>query len=204
MKIFSRDNPWRLIYLGLILFLVIGYSLFFLAYFFSTPEWGKALMAYFAPIVKRLNNAARVSALTGGDPFPAQVVILYCAWGSIVLTIWNLYWGIFKSALREAAIEKFHALLTDKKHKCTRTKLVLYGLLMPVFLVFLGYVAFWSFSPDTTIDWREISFYSSRIGSVTFLFLSSLTLATTFFMFIGMAIAGMKRPSQKLLIKEKQ
>ena len=195
MKIFSRANPWRPIYSGLILFLVIGYSLFFLAYFFPTPQWGKALMVYFAPIVKGLNYATRVSALKGEDPFPAQVVILYCAWGSIVLTIWNLYWGIFKSALREELIEKAGKLMTDERYKYSRARVVLTGLFMPIFVaLLLGYL-FWSFSPESSIIWREISIYSSRIGPVTFLFMMALTLPETLFMFISMVFAGLKKAS---------
>jgi hypothetical protein len=162
-------------------------------------------MVYFSPIVKSLNSVTRVNLLIGKDPFPAQVVVLYCAWGKIVFGVWNLYWGIFKEILREEIIGKMQELLSDKKEKYTRTKLVLTGLLAAIMMVFLlGYVLFWTYFPDTTIDWREISFYSSGIGSVTFILICSVTLATTFYLCIGMVLAGIRGPSQELIMKETQ
>lgn len=164
MKMFAKNNPWRPIYLACVLFLVIGYLFYFLAYLFPTPQWGRELMEWAMPTVKALDTAARVGVIRGTDSFPAQVVTLYCALGTFLLMGWCLFWLCGTQLLREIVLQGYtkHLPLKDR----SRTKLFFVGVFSACtsfFFLSLFWVEF------TKITWREIAFYSSKISSITFL-----------------------------------
>src|SRR5580765_2204366 len=104
VKLFSRDNPTRPLFLAYLLFLFIAYVLYLTAYFMPTPYWGRELMAWATPTVQGLDTAARVAVERQTDPFPAQVVILYCALGMVVLIAGGLLYVCGNREFRESGI----------------------------------------------------------------------------------------------------
>ncbi|MFZ1180456.1 MAG: hypothetical protein WAN92_02870 [Herbaspirillum sp.] len=106
VKLFSRDNPARPLFLVYLLFLFIGYVLYLAAYFMPTPHWGRELMTWATPTVQGLDTAARVALEKQTDPFPAQVVVLYCALGMVVLIAVGLLYVCGNREFREACLRK--------------------------------------------------------------------------------------------------
>ena len=119
MKMFANDNPWRSVHIAVVLFLITGYVFYFAAYFLPTPQWVTDLMTWAMPTVAALDSAARVAAIKGTDPFPAQVVILYGAWGSILLTVWYVYAGVFNVRLQQKLLcdyrDKYRKMPLEKR-----------------------------------------------------------------------------------------
>src|SRR5438128_6256237 len=107
MKMFSKEYPWRPIYLSFPTLLSSDLLFYFAAYLLPTPKWGRDLMTWAMPILNRLDSAVRVGAIKGTDPFPAQVVILYCSSGSILLMGWALFWVCYSREARKASLLQF-------------------------------------------------------------------------------------------------
>lgn len=169
----SKDNPDRPIWLVCIVFAVLGYALYFAALLLPTPEWGRELIEYFATSVKALDTAERVATLKGNDPFSAQVVILYCAWGSVVLTGWGLYAWAFNKQVRQASWLRYQALPSNKRPSQLRIFIAVFTLIIAV--VPCWYIFFLSGGLSNT--WRDAAMFSSSMHSATFLIASSATLA---------------------------
>lgn len=162
------SNPWRPILLACAVFLFAGYCLYLMAVIFPAPLWALMVIEWFMPIVRSLHSAANVAALHGQSPFPAQVVILYCAWGSIVLTVWCVYHCFFTRPLRESWFR--HAEKKAIEQGVSRAKLITVGLATTSIWLFYPTVLF-IHSPSST-SWQAIKFFSSSLGSITFLLLA--------------------------------
>ena len=169
MKMFAKDNPWRSVYLALALFLITGYVFYFAAYLLPTPQWGRDLMTWAMPTVAALDSAARVAAIKGTDPFPAQVVILYCAWGSILLTVWYVYAGTCNARLQRKLLCHYRNQYREMPHEKRPSKLgfFLRGVVLLLAAIFIPYVFFWL--STKTLMWQNFTFHSSSIISVSFL-----------------------------------
>jgi hypothetical protein len=87
---FDKSNPWSFVWVSLLAYVVIGYFLFFAGSLLRMPDVFKDWIAYFATSIKSLDTAEKIAQLGGNDPSAIQVLILYTAFGSIVLTIWCL------------------------------------------------------------------------------------------------------------------
>jgi len=146
-------------------YLAIGYTLFFIAYLLpESPAWVVGLIEQLKPTVKALKTAVRVNE----HPFPAQVVIAYCAFGSIVLTAYVTYCFFFVETVRLWLTQKYF----ERINIWSRSKLFFAGL--------FGFVCAFLFFPMSlfindpiNIGWRTIWFFSPSFGSVTFLLITS-------------------------------
>jgi len=172
MKMFAKNNPWRPIYIACVLFLVIGYLFYFSAYLLPTPQWGRELMIWAMPTVKGLDSAARVGAIRGTDPFPAQVVILYCALGSILLTVWCVCKGSFNERLLQEMLCNCRKVPREKRP--SKFQYFFAGVAALLAGIFCLYMAFW-FSASN-ITWHDFKFHSSSTGSASFLLVVAVTM----------------------------
>lgn len=171
MIFFAKDNPSRPLNIGCSLFLIVGYALYFAALYLPTPQTGRELIDWLAPTVKALQSAARVGASNGTDPFAVQIVILYCASATVVLTGWCLYWHVFDEKICQALFLMYQ-MEPDHK-KVSRFTLVLSGVAILLMCIFCLYIFFWTtVSANADLDWRTISFYSSQLSSITFLLIT--------------------------------
>ncbi|EJM98408.1 hypothetical protein [Herbaspirillum sp. YR522] len=184
MKLIDKSRPWRPIYMGALAFAGIGYGLFFAAYFLPTPQWGRELVTWAMPFMGGLRSAQEVGALMRADPFPAQVVVLYCAWGTFVMAIWFAGWSWGWPALRLKILCGYKANMKPKDR--TKARLIFmtfFGL--PLTTMLLGF--FWA-SPCSSCLW-SVQIYSAKISSITFLLLQPLLVscalsATPFFFYM--------------------
>ena len=169
MEMFAKDNPWRSVHIALVLFLITGYVFYFAAYLLPTPQWGRDLMTWAMPTVAALDSAARVAAINGTNPFPAQIMILYGAWGSIVLTVWCVYAGTCNMRLQQKILcnyRNYYRKMPHKKHP-SKFGYFLTGVGSLLIAIFSLYVAFWF--TKSTLTWHTFAFHSSNISSVSFL-----------------------------------
>lgn len=177
MTVHSEETLWHPLLHACLAYSVIGYSLFFATLLLPSPDWAKSLIEYFIPIVNTLNTAARVAMSKGIDPFPSQSVILYCAFGSIILTGWSAYWIFSNKGLREAyrkkAIEK----------KVSRLKLIGLGIGMSFFSISC-YPLILFIMKSRILSWRDFAFLSPTISSTTYLICGSFLPMVTFYLAI--------------------
>lgn len=174
MKFFSKDNPARPLYLTCLVFFLVGQALYLAAYFMPTPHWGRELMTWATPTVQGLNTAARVAVERQTDPFPAQVVILYCAVGMVVLIGgWGLFCICGNRDFLEYRLQEFRKNHGDGQK--ARLKAFFTGLGGVSIFPFLLY--FMIFCSVTNITWRTHNLFSSSIGSISFLLLATASMS---------------------------
>lgn len=161
-------NVIRTVLRGCAVFLFVGYVLYFMAVIFQPPSWALATIKWFSPTVNALRSAETVAALRGLSPFPAQVVILYCAWGSIALSAWCGYHCFFTKQVREPWFRYAEKKMISQGY--TRIKLVWVGIVTSSFWLFYPTTLFIDSASSTS--WRAIYFFSSSLSSITFLLLS--------------------------------
>ncbi|HEY8095332.1 MAG TPA: hypothetical protein VIE65_04455 [Methylobacter sp.] len=166
----KKNNPWHPVFAALSIFIVGGYVLYLSALLLPSPLWAVNTIEWFKPIVKSLQTAASVGLLHQENPFPAQVVILYCALATIVLILFCSYWLSFHREVYEVTLANYEN--KPSKEKASKRKLLVTGVIGPLMFSLMLYWAFWA--GRESIDWRTIAFYSSNIGSATFLLITGL------------------------------
>ena len=126
-------------------------------------------MMWAMPTVQALDSAARVGAIKGTDPFPAQVVILYCAWGAILLTLWYVYAGTCNARLQRKILCDHRSKYQKIPHKKRPSRILFFlaGVVLLIAAVFILYVTLWF--TVTNLVWQNFQFHSSSISSVSFL-----------------------------------
>jgi hypothetical protein len=144
MNIFARDNLWRPVLLACIVFLATGYALYLGALWLPAPRWGRELVAWCMPVVKALDSAERVGIISGRDPFPAQVVILYCALGSILLIAWCLFWFGYSRQAREVSLMPY--LDQDKNGASFRIEWLFCGIAGLTYIAVSGLAIYMSYA----------------------------------------------------------
>ena len=154
----------RIFLAGTSAFLVLGYVLYFTARSGTPPDWALTLIDALKPTLGALNTAARVS----GAPFPAQAVIVYCAFGSIVLTAWFAYWFLLANESRVAIQQK---MISQPRMKLAILGLGNLMLMLPGWAWFLA-------REDTDIGWRDVAMFSPSFGSATVQLLGGVTMAS--------------------------
>jgi len=135
----SEKDPLRPLYLAVFLFWGLGYVLYFWALFWPpTPQWGRDFMLSMMSTMGALESAARVAAVFHHDPFPAQVVIMYCGVGAIILTCWFAVWFAYCRDARATF------LIPDKEESSAYAlvKSVLLYMTMTFFGVMISYGLF--------------------------------------------------------------
>ncbi len=182
MKLLSRDNPARPVLLVCFSYIVIGYVLFFAARALPTPVWGPDFMAWWAPVIKAIHTATRVGLLKDHDPFPIQLVILYCVLGMPLLVLYSAKIEYFNKRARERLLNNM--VTGIRKHNYSRVKLFFIGLFILILFTFFPYLGFFTGRSSNSISWRTIGMYSPTVFA-TFLFLG-LSLMS---LFINIAIA---------------
>jgi hypothetical protein len=130
-------------------------------------------MAWCAPVIKSIDTAARVGLLKGNDPFPIQVVILYCVlFGITVIPSYFVYISYINKHNRLLGFK--HAEMLIREQGWSTYKFFwngLFGIMMGLWLL---YVAFFMEESNASIDgWRTIKTYSSTIFSVSILLIGS-------------------------------
>ncbi len=173
MNIFARDNLWRPVLLACIVFLVTGYALYLGALWLPPPQWGRELMAWCMPAVKALDSAERVGIISGRDPFPAQVVILYCALGSILLIAWCLFCFGYSHQAREMSLMPY--LDQDKNGAVFRIEWLFCGVAGGMLFTFCLYVFFWFSAPRIT--WHDHTFHAPTLSAASLLLIGAMFLS---------------------------
>lgn len=169
----AKENPWRPSQIACGVFVFLGYIFYFLALLVPTPKWGRMLMEYMTPSIQGLHTVTAVAAKTGGDPFPAQVVILYCAISLLVLMVWFILHYTLNVSVKKAFLQSILMMNPDKRP--TRLRLFVSGLFLVLAFLFGIYMAFWSDMGSVT--WRTQSYFSSSIYSTTFLIFGGASFA---------------------------
>lgn len=123
-------------------------------------------MTWARSTVQGLDTAARVAVERQTDPFPAQIVILYCALGVGVLIAGGLLYVCGNRKFREDYLRN---LLEREGHGWkVRLKIFFVGLVGGGGISLAGlYVII--FCSVTDITWRDHNLFSSSIGSISFL-----------------------------------
>lgn len=172
--VISRLDTYALrqLWLASGVYLTIGYALYFSALMLpEPPTWAISLIEQLKPTVKALKTAVRVDA----HPFPAQVVIAYCAFASIVLTAYVTYCFFFVEDVQLWLMKKYGERIDIWSYQ----KLLLAG----IFCLICGILFFpmtLFINDPTNIGWRTVSLFSPSFGSVTFLLIVGSTLPVSF------------------------
>jgi hypothetical protein len=181
LSIFDKDNPNRSIMLSVLVLFGLGYVFYFLARWLPQPQWTYDLMLWLSPSVGGLARAEQVAKHLGNDPFPAQVVILYGAFGSIPWAAWfsYLFWRN-KKYLAEEISKKYQGMPTKKRPSQLRIWLTATALLV----IGYGLYKFCFFTVLGTPTWRDALFYSNSFSSYLFMtvvmFVVSLAIPAAF------------------------
>lgn len=150
------------------LYLAVGYALYFAALSVAQPpvlvlEWIEDMK----PFIKSLHTASRVAVLRNETAFPAQIVIVYCTFGMVLLAAWAAWSSTdaqFRAKFRANAITVF------AKEGYSRFRLVFPAI---IFLALPVFFAPSFFMDSTVISWRDHVQYSSSLQSASFLLFSS-------------------------------
>ena len=160
----------RLLLGGFCVHVVIGYALYF-----STlaqqepPAWATGYIEQLKPTVKRLETAAQLSA----RPFPAQVMILYTAISTVLLTIYSVYCAFFVKHRRREFYRRYCEGLQQpgatpnqglKFAVAGVVVLIVVGFIWPMILLFMGM---------GYINFQVAALFSSSISSATALLIFS-------------------------------
>lgn len=172
MKPNAEIKHWRLVWYACLWFVAVGYAIFLLAAYLPAPVLGKEVVAYLSDLVKALRTAVKVAALDGSDPFPVQVIILYCAFGSILLAGWCLYWGCLLKESRRSYAQK------ASNANISRLKLAWVGTVLLACAFFLFPMMLFVLDP-VHITWRDKAYLSTSWSSISTLLISSLFPAIT-------------------------
>lgn len=151
------------------LYLALGYALYFAALSVAQPpvlvlEWIEEMK----PFIKSLHTASRVAAVRNETAFPAQIVIVYCTFGMVLLAAWAAWSSTdaqFRAKFRANAITVF------AKGGYSRFRLVFAGTILLALPVFFALVFF--FMDTKVISWRDHVNFSSSLQSASFLLFSS-------------------------------
>jgi hypothetical protein len=155
---------------GFFVHVVIGYGLYFVA--LAQPEppvWAAEYIEQLKPTVKRLETAAQLS----DRPFPAQVMILYTAVSTVMLTVYSVYCAFFVKHERREFYRRYCEGLQQpgatpnlglKGAVVGVGVLIAVGFIWPSVLLFMGMSYF---------NYQVVALFSSSIGSATVLLLSS-------------------------------
>lgn len=169
-------EPWRMLRNLVLIYVAVGYILFYFAVLFSVAGWCRALVEYFSASISALNNASRVSIRNGDDPFPSQIVILYCAFGSIALSIGCIRAWVFNKDALQASLSSYRAIKSTERP--SRLRIFIAGFVALFGAVLGWYVLFFLNTKSNTVSWRDAAFFSSSLPSVTFLMACSVMFAT--------------------------
>jgi hypothetical protein len=161
---------------GLLVNVVIVYSLYFLALAQGEPPtWAVEYIELLKPIVKALNTAARISH----HPFPAQVMILYAAVSAVLLSVYFVYCAFFVKHIREELCRRFSEWMQQFDGGTARQRLkfagtgVFFILVTPLWPLILMILS------SENIGWREVGLFSPSIGSSTILLLMPIHTAVS-------------------------
>ena len=170
----NSDSPCfpvlgRLLLAGFFVHMVFGYGLYFVA--LAQPEpptWATEYIAQLKPTIKRLETAAQLS----DRPFAAQVMILYTAISTVLLTTYTVYCVFFVKHNRREFYRRYCEGLQQPgatpNHGLRFAvggvfMLIIVGFLWPMILLFMGL---------SYINWQVVALFSSSIGSATVLLLA--------------------------------
>lgn len=162
---YQARNTLRRILCVCLIFMLTGYALYFAALEVSPPSWAIAVVKMSAPTLKALSSAGQIANLRGQNPFPIQVIILYCAGGSLLLSGWCMHQCYFDERRRGAWIGFAEERLIQQR--ITRTKLIVIGLATTSIWLFFPTILF-VHSP-ASMSWQAKAFFSPTISSATFL-----------------------------------
>ena len=160
----------RLLLVGFLVHVVTGYALYFVAQTQpEPPAWAAEYIEQLKPTVKRLETAAQLS----DRPFPAQVMILYTAVSTVMLTVYSVYCAFFVKHERREFYRRYCEGLQQpgatpnlglKGAVVGVGVLIAVGFIWPSVLLFMGMSYF---------NYQVVALFSSSIGSATVLLLSS-------------------------------
>jgi hypothetical protein len=161
---------------GLLVNLVLGYSLYFIALAEQKPPtWAIGYIELLKPTVTALNTAARVS----DHPFPAQVMILYAAVSAVLLSVYFVYCAFFVKHIREELCRRFSEWMQQFDGGTARQRLKIAGTGVFFLLLTLLYPLILTALSSENIGWREVGFFSPSIGSGTILLLMPIHTAVS-------------------------
>lgn len=182
------------IYTPSVVFIAVGYLLYFLTLSVFMPEWAREFIHELSPTLKSLQSAMRVANERRGDAFPAQVMILY---GVSVFGMLSVIFCLGLFIPSEHRNHHFNVMNQRLKEKnIGRVKMFFVGLLS-IIMSFL-YTAFW-FSDTTknSIGWRAHNIYSGNFFSVTvFNLLAPIIFALLIVASISMVYLSIKNSGQ--------
>lgn len=194
MKIITKQNLRHPIYTPSVVFIAVGYLLYFLTFSLFMPEWSREFIHEISPTLKSLQSAMRVATERGEDAFPAQVMIFYGVSGCGVLS------SIFCLSIFISSERRNHHLkgMTRriKEKNIGKFNIFFGGLLLIIGGVF--YIAFW-FSDTTknSMGWRAHNIYSGNFFSVTaFNLLAPIIFALLILASISMVYLSIKNSAQ--------
>ena len=173
MSLLNKIAPWRFMWLAVFIFAAIGYSLFFFALFIPIPSDLKESLTDFMPSIGSLVTAAKIAKLKAEDPFAIQILILYCALGAILLSIWCLSNWLSNSQALALSTAHYFSVPVHKRPSKPR---VLLASAMISGVAFFGWFVLFQMEKTTT-GWRELIFFSQSVHSVTALIVFSSILA---------------------------
>ena len=160
----------RLLLVGFLVHVVTGYALYFVAQTQpEPPAWAAEYIEQLKPTVMRLETAAQLS----DRPFPAQVMILYTAVSTVLLTVYSVYCAFFVKHERREFYRRYCEGLQQpgatpnqglKSAVAGVVVLIAVGFLWPSILLFMGMSYF---------NYQVVALFSSSIGSATVLLLAS-------------------------------
>lgn len=169
---------------GSLLYLGTGYLLYFAAMSLGqTPEWAFGFIEGMKTVVKATATAVRVGERLEANPFPAQVVIMYCALSTSFLTAWFTHSVLGNKRVRDKWLEAY------AQQGFGPVRLAACGLmLLPVQLV---YPTILFLHESRSLSWQAIQLFSPSFASASLLlfagFLPAVAVpAATCFLYLAM------------------
>lgn len=163
---FIKDKSGRSIAFSVLTLFALGYVFYFSARWLPQPSWAVDLIVWLSPSVGGLGRAAQVAKHLGNDPFPAQVLVLYGAFGTIPWTVWFFY--LFfrdRQNLSEKIHKNFQRMPTTKRPGRLRIWAAAFFLL----IMGCGLYGFWFFPVPKEITWRDFLYFSNSLSSYLFM-----------------------------------
>ncbi|MVW80690.1 hypothetical protein [Bordetella sp. 02P26C-1] len=145
--------------IGALVFMLVGYALFFASWLMEYPPNDSAWIAEWTERIDALRMVDRVAVMTGLEPMPMKVVVLYLFPGAILLTAWGMLWSVRPSILKTV-------LLRAELKKIPMWKSILVALFIPLFAL-LAYDVINHDYVGPTLSRRTVLLYASTFASAT-------------------------------------
>lgn len=158
---FSRQlsfrGAWGPINIGFVAYMLLGYCVRYFSEFIFVVSNESEFIRSLTNTIPALQMVDRVVQITGGNPAPMKMLVVYAIVGSLILAVWCVFWSLQKDILHEMAF-RFES---DRPSN--------WRLLMLVLVIVVLYVACLHVMnmEKTNVSRQDVSWFSRSLSSAT-------------------------------------